>query len=292
MGNILSETVGAILTVLGWDGTGFRSFRLDADGHLQVDVLSVIPGAHADTHEDGGADEIVVGGLSGLLADGQTPLGHHLTHENGGADEVNVGGLSGVLADRQDADHLQGRDVRDAVPAEDDVLTWDDVNSRWQPEAAAGGAGGLYDAYVCVRDQKAQGTGSGEFAKNAWRTRTLNDEQADADGICALAGNRITLAAGTYRCMISCPAYNVESHKTRLYNVTGAVKLLDGTSEYAKNGSFVHNRSFIVGRFTVAAGQALEVQHYCTVTVDYDGFGMMSDIDVEIFTVAEFWRES
>ena len=137
MGNILSETVGAIFTALGWDGTGFRTFRLDADGHLQVDILSIVPGLHAATHEDGGADEIDVGGLSGALADPQDsgslqgmpvqdhaplddeilvwndgagywepiafpdPNAHAGSHENGGGDEIDVGGLSGLLADGQ-----------------------------------------------------------------------------------------------------------------------------------------------------------------------------------------------
>ena len=56
---------------------------------------------HSARHENGGADEISVLGLSGLLADGQTPLGHKASHENGGADEPSVAGLSGLLADAQ-----------------------------------------------------------------------------------------------------------------------------------------------------------------------------------------------
>ena len=60
-----------------------------------------IPIAHAATHENGGSDEIDVTGLSGLLADPQTPLAHASSHENGGADEIDVSGLSGILADPQ-----------------------------------------------------------------------------------------------------------------------------------------------------------------------------------------------
>jgi len=52
-------------------------------------------GLHAPTHQDGGADEIDVTGLSGLLADPQVPVGHHLTHEDGGADEIDLTGMSG-----------------------------------------------------------------------------------------------------------------------------------------------------------------------------------------------------
>lgn len=57
------------------------------DGTLDVSWLGVLP-AHATTHQDGGSDEISVLGLSGLLADAQTPLGHHVSHETGGSDAL------------------------------------------------------------------------------------------------------------------------------------------------------------------------------------------------------------
>jgi hypothetical protein len=95
------------------------------------------PSAHASTHQDGGADEISVAGLSGVLADKQdankiqghavdeaavgdnkilvyktsgdkfvyeskgAPAAHAATHQSGGGDEISVEGLSGVLADAQ-----------------------------------------------------------------------------------------------------------------------------------------------------------------------------------------------
>lgn len=64
--------------------------------------------SHKTRHQNGGADQINVGGLSGLLADQQTPLGHASRHQNGGDDEINVGGLNGVLADEQNAGSLKG----------------------------------------------------------------------------------------------------------------------------------------------------------------------------------------
>src|SRR3972149_881532 len=57
--------------------------------------------AHHLTHENGGEDEISVQGLSGLLADAQTPLAHKTSHQDGGSDEISVTGLSGLLADDQ-----------------------------------------------------------------------------------------------------------------------------------------------------------------------------------------------
>lgn len=76
-------------------------------GQFYFDVkpapLGPIPAGHAVTHEDTGIDEIDVTGLSGLLADPQTPILHHLEHEAGGADEMSLIGMSGELADDQPA---------------------------------------------------------------------------------------------------------------------------------------------------------------------------------------------
>lgn len=56
---------------------------------------------HSALHENGGADEISIAGLSGEAADPQPPKTHATDHQNGGADEINVAGLSGELADAQ-----------------------------------------------------------------------------------------------------------------------------------------------------------------------------------------------
>lgn len=83
------------------------------DSHLHSAATITSVPAHASTHENGGADEISVAGLVGLLADSQTPLAHKTSHENGGADEISVVGLSGLLADAQTpaahaASHISG----------------------------------------------------------------------------------------------------------------------------------------------------------------------------------------
>jgi len=40
MTSIIGPIIGKILTALGYDGVNFRPFKIDASGHLQVDVLS------------------------------------------------------------------------------------------------------------------------------------------------------------------------------------------------------------------------------------------------------------
>jgi hypothetical protein len=65
------------------------------------------PSAHATSHEDGGSDEIDVTGLSGLLADSQTPAAH--THvltditDAGGAAALDVGTTTGTVAAGDDS---------------------------------------------------------------------------------------------------------------------------------------------------------------------------------------------
>lgn len=61
------------------------------------------------------------------------PAAHAASHQDGGSDEINVGGLSGVLADRQDADKLLGRDLGATVPNDGDVLQWDAGGPAWEP---------------------------------------------------------------------------------------------------------------------------------------------------------------
>jgi hypothetical protein len=62
-------------------GTGALTAAAGNDARLS-DART--PLAHAASHQNGGSDEISVAGLSGLLADGQTPLAHNiLTAHNG-----------------------------------------------------------------------------------------------------------------------------------------------------------------------------------------------------------------
>jgi hypothetical protein len=69
-----------------WKSAGTDTNTLQVTGISIADTTNHITGAgnfngvtvedHSALHENTGADEINVGGLSGLLADGQTPLGH------------------------------------------------------------------------------------------------------------------------------------------------------------------------------------------------------------------------
>lgn len=172
-----------------------------------------------------------------------------------------------------------------------DVPTITDFTNAAHDHSTAA-EGGFIDApYMKVTDSKAQNTGGGTFTSGSWQTRTLNTEVIDTGGHLTLASNQITLVAGTYYCKISVPAHRVDSHMAKLVNATAASDIFLGTSEYSANvAAYAQTRSYISGRFTIAASQALEVQHICGTTYASTGFGVPSNLDQETYTVVEFWR--
>ena len=63
--------------------------------------------AHATSHENGGSDEISVAGLSGTLADPQTPTAHAASHQSGGGDAIKLDDLA-TPDDNTDLDATTG----------------------------------------------------------------------------------------------------------------------------------------------------------------------------------------
>ena len=171
-----------------------------------------------------------------------------------------------------------------------DLYVWNLDTTAW--DAVGGGGGGGTGDYILIRDEKSQGTAGGTFTSGSWQTRVLNTEVSDAGGNASLSSNQITLAAGTYRARILCPARLCAEHQARLYNTTDAAVVLLGTSQYAPSGVDGPNvYSEIIGRFTIGSGKALEVQHKCATSRSSDGFGTGSNLATEIFTVVELIKE-
>lgn len=151
---------------------------------------------------------------------------------------------------------------------------------------------GFYDAYVCIRDKKDAGVGGGTFESGAWRTRDLNEEHADTRNLASVASNQITLAGGTYRCMIVCPCYKVRFNQARLYNISDSEVLEISTSAYYHSTDNQMGYALILGRFSIADTKVLEVQHQCFSTFANQGFGVAADFQDEVYTVVELWREA
>jgi hypothetical protein len=148
------------------------------------------------------------------------------------------------------------------------------------------------NALLHVRDEKPSGTSGGTFTSGSYQTRTLNTTKTNEISGASLASNQITLPAGTYWCEASAMASLVNTHKAKLYNVTDASDILIGTSGYnSQTAAYAYDRSFVTGRFTLAASKVIELRHRCSVTRATDGFGVaVSFGDVEVYAEAMIWK--
>lgn len=139
------------------------------------------------------------------------------------------------------------------------------VNSSGTVVDLEGGGGGAIPDYISIEDHKASGTDGGAFNSGAWRTRNLNTVVSDSGShVVSLASNQFVLDAGTYEIEADAPAFAVDRHALRLQNITGSTTLLSGTSDYCNSTNAVENRSYLSGKFVVAAAQTLELQHQCS----------------------------
>jgi hypothetical protein len=159
----------------------------------------------------------------------------------------------------------------------------------------AAAAGGKFASYAIIRDEKNAANG-GTFTSGAWRTRDLNTEVADADGIVSISNNQFTLQAGTYLIKASTPAYESEFHQNRLYNVTDSSVVDTGSSAYTKVTSYVQTNSILSTRFTISGAKVFEIQHQTDSTKSSQGFGVRTSAgfttDADIYTIVEIYKES
>lgn len=140
-----------------------------------------------------------------------------------------------------------------------------------------------------VEDRRAVGTDGGLFEEGAWRTRELNTVVTNEIPGATLSNDRVTLPPGTYEAQWSAPAFTVNLHKSRLFNVTGDEMLLEGSSEDCVIDVNVQTISVGFGRFTLTEESEIELQHQCH-TSRSKGFGrstdgLFADVDHETYSI-------
>ena len=150
-----------------------------------------------------------------------------------------------------------------------------------------------FTSYAVICDQKSLGTDAGSFTTGDWRTRDLNTEITDADGIVSISSNQFTLQAGTYFIEASAPAYKVIRHMIKLRQTSGTpADIAFGTSVYAGSSVTLSNTSVLATRLTITGATTYEIQHDCTETSTTYGFGVGGDRGVEKYTVVKIYKEA
>ena len=150
----------------------------------------------------------------------------------------------------------------------------------------------LFNSYAIICDQKSQNTDGGSFSSGDWRTRDLNTELADADGIVSISSNQFTLQAGSYLIDASAPAYKTNRHVIKLRQTSGtAADIAFGTAEYAKDSYQGYTRSFLSTRVTISEATTYEIQHRSEVTMNTYGFGIAANFSAEIYTIVKIYKE-
>tara|TARA_B100000927_G_scaffold256537_1_gene223920 strand:- start:207 stop:800 length:594 start_codon:yes stop_codon:yes gene_type:complete len=151
-----------------------------------------------------------------------------------------------------------------------------------------------FKSYAIIADRKSAGSDGGTFTSGDWRTRDLNTELSDIDGIVSILSNQFTLQSGSYLLKAKAMGFRVERHMLRLYQTSGtAAAVAHGTSEYAAPTYIGSNSSFLSCRFTISTATTYELQHRCQTSKTDNGFGTGYDIGVnETFALVEIFKEA
>ncbi len=178
-----------------------------------------------------------------------------------------------------------------AVGTNDYLLTADSTAANGVAWKAAAG-GGLYASVAIICDEKATLVDGGTFTSGAWRTRDLNTEISDADGIVSISTNQFTLQAGTYTIHARAPFYKTDQTAARLQNITDGTTTQEGSTSFSRDTTGEQIENFIDSVFTIAGAKAFEIQQRGLTTVSTTGFGNDNKHTDSIYTVVTILKHS
>jgi len=172
--------------------------------------------------------------------------------------------------------------VRLGVGTNGQVLVADSAQAtglRWE-------TGGAISVAI-IKDLKPVGTNGGNFISGAWRIRTLNDITGNAGSNVSLATNQITLAPGNYHIKASAPADRVDSHQTRLFDVTNSTVVALGSTEFSRSNREVYTSSFIVVYISISVPTVYRLEHICQTSTNGSGLGRAAGFSDEVYSQVE-----
>lgn len=146
-------------------------------------------------------------------------------------------------------------------------------NETYWDVLAQKGSRGSSTTVAILTDTKSNGFNGGTFDAQQWIDRTLNQIEGDMGADCTLSSSEFTLQPGTYSITAYAPAYRVDNHQARIYDVTESSVLEIGSSEFADDKKKVSTTSNVFWIGTVASQKTLKIQHRCQSTRNSEGLG-------------------
>jgi len=206
-------------------------------------------------------------------------------------DAVTLAKMAGLARGKIIVGDASGDPSALTVGAVNQVLKSDGTDVSWGADS-----GGLFSSYSILTDEKTASTAGGTFTSGAWRTRDLQNEVYDGIGI-TFSTNEFILPTGNYLIQWSAPAYSVNLHQSRLYDVTGTAIIEYGSTAMATSllGHYADvgfTRSFGSARVTPSGTNNYKIEHHCEDTYASEGFGHAGGFAVEVYTVVEIFKES
>jgi hypothetical protein len=134
---------------------------------------------------------------------------------------------------------------------------------------------GLFESYAMIEDRKSDGTNGGTFSSGAWRTRDLNHEVTDPDGIVSISSNVFALSGSSsdkYLVRWRSPAYKVDVHGSRIYCTTDSNVAAKGSASVCK-GNYGIATTISHGMARLDGGKSYRIEAYAWQTISGDGFG-------------------
>jgi|TARA_Y100000289_G_C3928213_1_gene154773 hypothetical protein len=167
-----------------------------------------------------------------------------------------------------------------------------DADAVTAAKIAPGAVSAVYTSHAVICDEKQYNEDGGTFTNGEFRTRDLNTELFDPDGIVSITGNTFTLSAGIYAINWRCPAFDVDKHVSRLYNQTSNSSVSLGSVGYTSAST--QDFSFGSARVTTTGDTVFRIEHRCSTTKGTTGFGVAHDIsDINTrYTYVEIFMEA
>ena len=102
----------------------------------------------------------------------------------------------------------------------------------------------------------------GSSIATTWTNRTLNTLVDNTGIVTSLTSNNFVLQAGTYSVEAKSPAYNSNSNRCRIRNITDGTTTVVSISDYTGATSSSTSTTVAIGEFTITSAKTFALQYY------------------------------